>query len=107
VRDNFNKLLVPVFLLQLQDKVNKYGIVYGVNGDVTFSRNHETEADQIGLTLMAIAGYNPEEAIGFWTRMAANSGEAPPEFQYTPSDASRIASLKAMIPQAKATAAKI
>jgi predicted Zn-dependent protease len=56
-----------------------------VKGDVTFSRNHETEADQIGLTLMAIAGYNPEEAIGFWTRMAANSGEAPPEFQYTPS----------------------
>jgi predicted Zn-dependent protease len=52
---------------------------------------------------MAIAGYNPEEAIGFWTRMAANSnGEAPPEFLSTqPSDASRIASLKAMIPQAK------
>jgi predicted Zn-dependent protease len=74
--------------------------------DVTFSRNHETEADQIGLTLMAIAGYNPEEAIAFWTRMAANStGEAPPEFLSThPSDASRIASLKAMIPQAKATA---
>jgi predicted Zn-dependent protease len=57
---------------------------------------------------MAIAGYNPEEAIAFWTRMAANSnGEAPPEFLSThPSDASRIASLKAMIPQAKATAAK-
>jgi predicted Zn-dependent protease len=79
--DNFNKLLVPVFLLQLQDKVNKhnkYGIAYGVGsqvGDVTFSRNHETEADQIGLTLMAIAGYNPEEAIGFWTRMAANLTE--------------------------------
>jgi predicted Zn-dependent protease len=52
-------------------------------GDVTFSRNHETEADQIGLTLMAIAGYNPEEAIAFWTRMA-NSTEAPPEFLSTP-----------------------
>jgi predicted Zn-dependent protease len=51
-------------------------------------------ADQIGLTLMAIAGYNPEEAIAFWTRMAANSNrEAPPEFLSTPSDASRIASL--------------
>jgi predicted Zn-dependent protease len=52
-----------------------------------FSRNHETEADQIGLTLMAIAGYNPEEAIGFWTRMAANSnGEAPPESVHTRHD---------------------
>jgi predicted Zn-dependent protease len=57
VRDNFNKLLVPVFLLQLQDKVNKhnkYGQAYGVGSQVgvmlPFSRNHETEADQIGLT---------------------------------------------------------
>jgi predicted Zn-dependent protease len=53
-----------------------------------------------------IAGYNPEEA-SFWTRIANSTGEAPPEFLSThPSDASRIASLKAMIPQAKATAAK-
>jgi predicted Zn-dependent protease len=57
---------------------------------------------------MAIAGYNPDEAIAFWTRMAANSnGQAPPEFLSThPSDATRIANLKAMIPEAKATAAK-
>jgi predicted Zn-dependent protease len=46
-----------------------------------YSRNHETE-DKIGLVLMAgCAGYNPDQAISFWTRMAASSnGQAPPEF---------------------------
>ncbi|MCG9792984.1 M48 family metallopeptidase [Flavobacterium algicola] len=82
------------------------GSQYGVT--LPFSRSNETEADKIGLTLMAIAGYNPEEAIEFWTRMSANSGgAAQPEFMSThPSDATRIANLKAMIPEAKATAAK-
>ncbi|MFB0910465.1 MAG: M48 family metallopeptidase, partial [Flavobacterium sp.] len=77
-----------------------YGVGSQVGVMLPFSRNHETEADQIGLTLMAIAGYNPDEAIAFWTRMAASSnGEAPPEFLSThPSDATRIANLKAMIP---------
>ena len=73
-----------------------------------YSRNHETEADKIGLILMAIAGYNPDQAISFWSRMAASSnGQAPPEFLSThPSDATRIANLKAMVPEAKAVAAK-
>ena len=85
---------------------------YGVGSEVgvmlPFSRSNETEADKIGLTLMAIAGYNPDDAISFWTRMAANSnGQAPPEFLSShPSDATRIANLKAMVPEAKATAAK-
>jgi predicted Zn-dependent protease len=85
-----------------------YGVTTQYGGMLPFSRNHETEADKIGLVLMAIAGYNPEYAIAFWTRMAANSnGQAPPEFLSThPSDATRIANLKAMIPEAKATAAK-
>jgi predicted Zn-dependent protease len=73
-----------------------------------FSRAHESEADMIGLTLMAIAGYNPDMAVAFWERMAAQSGgQAPPEFMSThPSNAARIAKIKELIPQAKAEAAK-
>lgn len=86
-----------------------YGIGSQVGVMMPFSRSHETEADKIGLTLMAIAGYNPEEAITFWQRMSAQSaGQAQPEILSThPSDATRIANLKALIPEAKATAAKV
>lgn len=91
-----------------QMAMQAYGVTtqYGIT--LPFSRKNESEADKIGLTLMAIAGYNPEQAIVFWQRMSANSGgQAPPEFASThPSDATRIADLKALIPQAKAEAAK-
>ena len=90
-----------------------WGQAYGLGSQfgvmLPFSRKHETEADKIGLTLMAIAGYNPEESITFWSRMAAQSaGQAPPEFMSThPSDATRIANLKALIPEAKDLAVKV
>lgn len=76
------------------------GTNYGVV--LPFSRKHESEADRLGLIFMAIAGYNPQEAVDFWTRMsAASSGQKVPEFVSThPSDTRRIADLKAEIPEA-------
>jgi predicted Zn-dependent protease len=61
------------------NKLGKNLWCWFTSGVLPYSRNHETEADKIGLVLMAIAGYNPDQAISFWTRMAASSnGQAPP-----------------------------
>jgi predicted Zn-dependent protease len=66
-----------------------------------FSRTQETEADLIGLELMARAGFDPRESIELWTRMAQQGNGAPPEFLSThPSEASRIERLQAAMPEA-------
>jgi predicted Zn-dependent protease len=69
-------------------------------GLLAFSRKQESEADQIGLRFMAIAGYNPQEASQLWVRMKAlSSGQAPPPFMSThPSHDSRIAELARLAP---------
>lgn len=68
-----------------------------------FSRDHETEADEMGVLYMARAGYDPRESIHFWERMAKAGGEQPPEFASThPSHGSRIARLEAFMPKAMA-----
>lgn len=79
--------------------------LYGIGaplGMLKFSRNDELAADRAGLIIMAMAGYNPHDAISFWERMAAaKSGNQPAEFLSThPSDARRIAQLQAYIPEA-------
>lgn len=72
-------------------------------GTLKYSRTHETEADKMGLIFAAMGGYNPEAAISFWERMAqAGGGQNPPEILSThPSDETRIANLKAFMPEAK------
>ncbi|HBK70405.1 MAG TPA: peptidase M48 [Flavobacteriaceae bacterium] len=78
-------------------------------GMLKFSRTHETEADRLGLVFMLMAGYNGEEAAQVWVRMSQRAGAAgaPPEFLSThPSNQSRIADLKAYLPEAKVHAKK-
>jgi len=76
------------------------GAQYGVL--LPFSREHESEADEVGLMLAAAACYDPREAIGLWQRMGeASRGQAPPEFMSThPSGSTRIAHLRELMPRA-------
>jgi predicted Zn-dependent protease len=70
-------------------------------GMLKYSRTHESEADKMGLVFMAMAGYDPNEAIPFWQRMAKAGGSKPIELLSThPSDDTRIADLKKFMPQA-------
>ncbi len=67
------------------------------------SRNQEYEADHFGLIFAAMAGYNPREAIPFWTRMAnmKQGGAQPPEILSShPMDSKRINQLQKYMPEA-------
>ncbi|MFZ5861286.1 MAG: M48 family metallopeptidase [Nitrospirota bacterium] len=78
-----------------------FGIGSGVGVLLPFSRHQESEADEIGLLLMAKAGYDPRQSIEFWTRMEQGKDGAPPEFLSThPSDRTRIARIEGWMPEA-------
>ena len=85
-----------------------FAVGSSVGGMLPFSRSHETEADEIGLYLTAIAGYNPDEASLLWERMKENSKKkSPPEFLSThPSNDSRIVNLRTLSNKAKQEARK-
>ena len=80
----------------------QYGFV------LPYGRNHETQADKVGLMLAAAACYNPHEAIPLWQRMSElGGGERPPEFASThPDPANRIQVLQSLMPQAEQVYAK-
>ncbi|MBA3675674.1 MAG: M48 family metallopeptidase [Chitinophagaceae bacterium] len=80
---------------------NVYGPAVSVGALLPNSRNQELEADRFGLRFAAMAGYNPQEAIPFWTRMANMGGAKPPPFLSThPADAQRIQRLKSYMGEA-------
>jgi predicted Zn-dependent protease len=78
-----------------------FGIGAQIGVMLPYSRLHENEADHLGLIFMAMAGYDPHEAIKFWERMAQmKGGKAPPEFVSThPSDEARIRKIKESMPE--------
>lgn len=69
--------------------------------NLKYSRDNESEADHIGLIFAAMAGYDPEQAIPFWQRMASGSSSNQSDiFSDHPSDAKRIAALQKEMPEA-------
>ena len=69
--------------------------------NLKYSRNHESEADHMGLIFAAMAGYDPQVAVNFWQRMAANSSSQTAEFLSDhPSDATRIRQIQEWMPEA-------
>ncbi len=80
------------------------GTLYGIGAKVGValpnSRKQELEADRLGLIFMAMAGYNPREAVNFWKRMSANGGSQSDFLSTHPNDGKRIANITKRLPEA-------
>lgn len=80
--------------LQLADMVSQVGL------SLPHNRSQESEADVLGLELMARAGYNPQSAVTLWRKMEAAAKGAPPQFLSThPSAGNRIAQIQSLLPR--------
>lgn len=80
-------------------------LAFGVGSQVglmlPYSRLHESEADELGLYFMAMAGFDPREAPEFWKRMESEGGSRPPEFLSThPNPNKRIRNLEKLMSKA-------
>ena len=77
--------------------------VFGLGAQVgvmlPYSRQHEYEADYLGMILMTLAGYNPESAISFWQKMSAGGSNGSDFLSTHPSDEKRIAELQRRLPE--------
>ncbi len=80
--------------------------VFGIGAQLgvmlPYARKQELEADEIGLIVMALAGYNPEVAVPFWIRMSqsAGGGSVPEALSTHPADTKRIERIKQILPRA-------
>ncbi len=85
---------------------NLFSASYGIGAQVglllPYSRLHESEADRLGMIFMAMAGYDPHEALTFWQRMNAQAGGSrPPEILSThPAPETRIQDIQNLLPEA-------
>lgn len=80
--------------------MNLAGMVAGVTFQLPHSREQESEADSVGLELMARAGYDPSAAVSVWQKMLSAQTSSQPQFLSThPSPASRIKDLQALVPK--------
>lgn len=105
------QILVQIGAVALNEALQKkpeetrqiFNLSYGIGsqlGVLAYSREHEYEADKLGLIFMALAGYDPQTAVGFWERMSTIGGSKPPEFLSThPSDANRIRKIREALPE--------
>jgi Zn-dependent protease with chaperone function len=87
-----------------QEMQTLFNTAFGVGstlGALAFSRKQENEADAAGLYYMALADYDPNNAVTFWQKMQAQGGSGTPEFLSThPSDEDRINHIKSVLPDA-------
>ncbi len=87
--------------------VNVFGLGAQVGMMLPYSRKHEYEADYMGIVFMEMAGYDSQSAVEFWSKMSAGGGNTNDFLSTHPSDAKRIANIKARMAEAKQIASQL